>query len=792
MAPTAARAAATAELLAELRAFLSFEAPHLIADLPRSASAEELELHLVERLAALHRLDPETAARGFAPGLTLGEAASRGREALVELVRGFFARRRLKASLTDAERRLMFRTMLLARALDDALKLAFDRKELKWGDYPSPQKGFRATGQEAIVGAALRLRRPPEYPPGEDYRGDVIAPLIRDLPAALMFRPDPLHPMLAQAGLEGTPMGGRDLHIGDLAWGVLPPAAPLAISAQTAVGLAYAWKLGGEERVVVSCIGDGGTSLGEWHEAINFAGVQRLAVVFVVQNNRWALGTPVGEQTAASRFALRASGYGMPGATVFGNDPDEVAAACAWAAERARGGAGPTLVELLTYRRSGHAHHDDDRFHGNPRSGIPGYELDEEARLWEAADPLALYAERLSAAGLLEPGEAEGLRREVQEEVASAAAQLPRHAWPEPADYRERVYAPRRRPRPAEPAEPRTRRMAYDEAVRQALVEMMAEDPSVFVLGEDVGGRYGGAFGVTRGLAKQFGAGRCLNTPLAESAIVGCAVGAALMGLRPVAEMQFADFLASGFNALVNNAAKLYWRWGRAVPMVVRLPYGGATGTMNRLLGGGPFHSQCPEMWFLRTPGWKVVAPSTPGDAKGLLIAALRDENPVLYLEAKGLYGLFRPDLREEVPLGTAHEVPFGRAAVRRPGSDLTLLTYGAMVWTALEAAATLAGEGVSAEVVDLRSLWPLDETTILESVGRTHRALVLHEDTRRGGLGGELAALITERAFWQLDAPLVRVTAPDTPVPYSPPLEHDFLPKAEQVVAAARDLVRQ
>jgi 2-oxoisovalerate dehydrogenase E1 component beta subunit len=256
--------------------------------------------------------------------------------------------------------------------------------------------------------------------------------------------------------------------------------------------------------------------------------------------------------------------------------------------------------------------------------------------------------------------------------------------------------------------------------------------------------------------------------------------------------MQFADFLASGFNALVNNAAKLYWRWGRPVPMVVRLPYGGATGTMNRLLGGGPFHSQCPEMWFLRTPGWKIVAPSTPGDAKGLLIAALRDENPVLYLEAKGLYGLFRPDLREEVPLGTAHEVEIGRAAVRRPGSDLTVLTYGAMTWTALQAADLLAGEGISAEVVDLRSLWPLDEATILESVGRTHRALVLHEDTRRGGLGGELAALVLERAFWQLDAPLVRVTAPDTPVPYSPPLEHDFLPKAEQVVAAARDLVRQ
>jgi 2-oxoisovalerate dehydrogenase E1 component len=682
--------------------------------------------------------------------------------------------------------------MLLARAVDDALKLAFDRKELKWGAYPSPQKGFRATGQEAIVGAALRLRRPPEHPPGRDYRGDVISPLIRDLPALLMFRPDPLHPILAQAGLKGTPMDGRDLHVGDLDWGILPPAAPLAVATQTAVGLAYAWKLRGEERVALCCIGDGGTSLGEWHEAVNFAGAQRLAVVFVVQDNRWALGTHVAEQTAGRRFALRACGYGIPGVTVFGNDADEVAAACAWAAERARRGEGPALVELLTYRRSGHAHHDDDRFHGNPAAGIPGYELAEEARAWEGVDPVALYEERLLALEILAPADAERLRREVAREVEAAVAAAGEHPWPGPADYRDRVYAPRRLLRPEPAAPPRTRRMSYDEAIRQALVEMMGEDPSVFVLGEDVGGRYGGAFGVTRGLAKQFGPRRCLNTPLAESAIVGCAVGAALMGLRPVAEMQFADFLASGFNALVNNAAKLYWRWGRPVPMVVRLPYGGATGTMNRLLGGGPFHSQCPEMWFLRTPGWKIVAPSTPADAKGLLIAALRDENPVLYLESKGLYGLFRADLREDVPLGTEHEVPIGEAVIRRPGSDLTVLTYGAMVWTALEAAAALAGEGTSAEVVDLRSLWPLDEETILASAARTHRVLLLHEDTRRGGFGGELAALLAERAFWQLDAPLLRVTAPDTPVPYSPPLEHDFLPKAEQVVAAARELVRQ
>jgi 2-oxoisovalerate dehydrogenase E1 component len=579
---------------------------------------------------------------------------------------------------------------------------------------------------------------------------------------------------------------GRDLHVGDLEWGVLPPAAPLAIATQTIIGIAYAFRQREEERVCLACIGEGGTSLGEWHEAVNFAAAQKLPVVFVVQNNQWALGTHVSEQSAARRFALRAAGYGMPGVTISGNDADEVAAACAWAAERARAGQGPALIELVTYRRAGHAHHDDDRFHGNPEAGVAGYELAEERRRWEAADPIALYAARLEAQAILAPGEADRLRAEVVSEVERAGGAAAAAPWPPVADYRQRVYAPRAASPPAPTTPPRSKPMAYDEAVRQALVEAMTADPSVFVLGEDVGGRYGGAFGVTRGLAKQFGARRCLNTPLAESAIVGCAVGAALMGLRPVVEMQFADFLATGFNALVNNAAKVYWRWGRPVPMVVRLPYGGATGSPDRLLGGGPYHSQCPEMWFLRTPGWKIVAPSTPADAKGLLLAAIRDPNPVVYLEAKGLYGFFRTDLREDVPLGAEHEVEIGKAARRREGGDLTILTYGAMVWTALAASEELARQGVAAEVLDLRSLWPLDEEAIAASVAKTGRALILHEDTRRGGLGGELAAILADRLFWQLDAPIRRVTAPDTPVPYSPPLEHDFLPRAEDVVQAA------
>jgi pyruvate/2-oxoglutarate/acetoin dehydrogenase E1 component/TPP-dependent pyruvate/acetoin dehydrogenase alpha subunit len=784
---------ASPTLLRELHAFLALEAPFLAAKLPDDLPPRELEELLLARAAARWQSGSRFGEEELWPGVTQATAARWGLEGLQEQLRGFFRRHELRAAIADADRLLMYRTMALTRAVDDFLKRAFDRKAIRWGDHPSPQKGFRSTGQEAIVGAALPLRRPPQAPPGPDYDGDVIAPLIRDLGALLMFRPDPLHPILVQYGKQGTPVDGRDLHVGDLDWGVLPPAAPLTIATQTLAGLAYAWRLRGESRVGVSFIGDGGSSLGEWHETVNFAAVLKLPLVFVVENNQWALGTHVSEQTATRRFALRAAGYGMPGATLFGNDPEEVAAGVGWAAERARAGRGPALVELVTYRRTGHAHHDDDRFFGNPEAKIAGYEHEAERRRWEQLDPLQLYEERLVDLGAASREELAAVRaaaRAAVEEAGRAAEAAP---WPGPDDYRHRVYAPRADALPPAPAAPpRTRVMAYDEAVRQAISEAMSADPRVFVLGEDVGGRYGGAFGVTRGLAKAFGEGRCVNTPIAESAIVGCAVGAAIAGLRPIVEMQFADFLASGFNALVNNAAKVYWRWGRPVPMVVRLPYGGATGTGQRLLGGGPYHSQCPEMWFLRTPGWKVVAPSTPADAKGLLLAAIRDGNPVIFLEAKGLYGFFRTDLREEVPLGIEREVPIGRAAVRREGHDLTILTYGAMVWTSLAAADQLAGEGIAAEVVDLRTLWPLDAECVRASVAKTHRVLVVHEDTGRGGLGGELAAIVADELFWQLDAPLRRVTAPDTPVPYSPPLEHDFLPKIDDVVAAARRLASE
>ena len=316
----------------------------------------------------------------------------------------------------------------------------------------------------------------------------------------------------------------------------------------------------------------------------------------------------------------------------------------------------------------------------------------------------------------------------------------------------------------------------YLEAIRQGLWEEMESDPTVFCIGEDIG-IYGGAFKVTDGFVHHFGRERVIDTPIAESAIVGAAFGAALTGMRPVAEFQFMDFIGCAFNQIVNMVAKSHYRWGAPAPLVLRGPCGGG-------VHGGPFHSQNPEMHFVHTPGMKVVAPATPSDAKGLIKSAIRDNNPVLFLEHKFLYRRIKEDVQEN-----GYTVPIGKARLHREGRDLSIITYAAMVHTAQEAADTLAKDGIEIEILDLRTLCPLDREAITATVKKTNKVILLHEDTRTGGLAGELAAIINEEAFDHLDGPIVRITALDTPVPFSPPLEHFFLPKVEDVVREARKL---
>jgi len=318
----------------------------------------------------------------------------------------------------------------------------------------------------------------------------------------------------------------------------------------------------------------------------------------------------------------------------------------------------------------------------------------------------------------------------------------------------------------------------YLEAIRQGIWEEMERDPNVFLLGEDIG-VYGGAFKITAGMLEHFGEKRVIDTPICESAIVGAAIGASMFGLRPIAEMQFADFISCAFDQVVNFAAKCRYRWGAAIPIVVRAPSGGG-------IRGGPFHSQNPEAWFLHVPGLKVVTPATAYDAKGLIKSAIRDNDPVIFFEHKALYRRIKEDLPEE-----EYTVPIGKARVFRSGDDISIITYGAMVYVANEAADQLAEEGISVEIVDLRTILPVDEETILASVRKTSKAILLHEDTLTGGVGAELAARIAERAFEYLDGPVVRIAAPDTPIPYSPPLEDAFLPSAPKVIEKARWLYR-
>jgi 2-oxoisovalerate dehydrogenase E1 component len=531
-------------------------------------------------------------------------------------------------------------------------------------------------------------------------------------------------------------------------------------------GLALAYQLRGEERVAAAFIGDGGTSEGDFHEALNLAAVWKLPVLFLIENNQYGLSTPVSEQYACRNLADRGVGYGMPSDLVDGNDVMAVQRAVAKAAERARGGGGPTLLEFLTFRMRGH----------EEASGT-AYVAPGLLREWSQRDPIVRFEEALARAALLDDDVRDRLRAELRSAIDSAAeAAL---AAPPPRSSPERelaeVYEPAPEPVPPAPGSAE-REGRYVDAIADGLRTALERDPRVVLLGQDIA-EYGGAFKVTAGLAGSFGRSRVRNTPIIESGAVGAALGLALEGFAPMVEMQFADFISCAFNQVVNNVAKTRYRWGAPVRLVIRAPVGGG-------VGAGPFHSQNVESWFTAVAGLKVVAPATPADAKGLLLAAFEDGNPVLFLEHKALY---RSE-RGPIPDGF-YTLPLGRARLARSGDDVTLLTYGVGVRWALEAAAALAEEDVSVEVLDLRTLLPWDVAAVTESVRKTGRALVLHEAPVTGGFGAELAATLQERAFEWLDAPVARLGALDTPVPFAKELEELHSPRG-RLLGALRELL--
>ena len=725
------------------------------------------------------------------PGVAAKHRLRQAHDELVEACDGFLRREFLKASFSRDERREMLRGMLVTRATDNRLKQFFTAGEIRYNDTAFQGKEFRSLGQEAIYAAAIRLRRGPAFR-GNDgsWNGDVVAPVIRDLGVALAMRPGEdvgemvRQALSAQMAKAGPPMDGKDFHVGDFGWGVLPATAPLSIGSLAVAGMAMSFWLRKSGRVAVSFIGEGGSSLGEWHEAINLCAARRLTAIFCLENNQTALSTPLAEQSAVRVFADKAAGYGIPGITIDGTDPEEIAAAFAWAAERARAGSGPALIELVSMRMCGHAHHDDMLYLGKeppigweyPPPADQGYVNREAYWSWAARDPIASYAARLEREGVIEPGTLEAFKRDVQAIVDREAERVLAAPWPPAERAAEGVFAgeaprlrietldPERRA-PAAPALPAVdpgppfdrKGQTFLEAVTLGLRDALAADPRVFVYGQDVGGDYGNAFLLLKPLLAEFGP-RILNSPLAEGAVLGVAIGAALAGERPIVEMQFNDFVATGFNQLVNSAARIRYRWGGSVPMVVRMPWGG-------LRHAGPYHSQNTEPWFYRTPGLKIVVPSTPADARALLAASVADPDPVLYYEHIALYRdpRFKQALSAEPPA----PLPLGRAALRRAGDDLVIISYGAYVHVALRVAERLAAESISAAVLDLRTLVPLNRAAVLAAARHTGRALIVHEDSRTGGIGESLAALIQEEAFEWLDAPVRVVGALDTPVPY-------------------------
>jgi 2-oxoisovalerate dehydrogenase E1 component len=771
----------------------------------------ELRRELVRRLQA-----PPVAASlpDPTPRITAAGRLQQACDQILDDCDGFLRRAAIEVSLSADERREILRGMILTRAVDNRLKAFFTGGDVRYANAAFQGKGFRSLGQEAIYAAAVRLRRGPAHRGANGiWCGDVVAPLIRDLGAALAMRPEPATVRMvlnAQMAKAGPPLDGKDLNIGDFAWGILTPAAPLGISTLTVAGLAMAFSREGSGRVAVSFIGEGGSSLGEWHEAVNLCAVRRLPAIFCVENNQTALSTPVCDQSAVRVFADKAAGYGIPGITLDGNDPDAVAAAFAWAAERARAGLGPALIELVTMRMCGHAHHDDMLYLGRdphpsweyPASSEQGYVDRELYDFWSRRDPIATYSARLETEGLVSRDEVERLRRDAEELVEREARAVIDAPWPEawtagagvlagegprahlevldPAvRFAENGVRPLFPPlEPGPPADPAGR--TFLDGVMLGIGDALRSDPRVFVYGEDVGGKYGNAFLLLRPLLKDHG-DRIVNAPLAEGAVLGVCVGAALGGLRPIGEIQFNDFVATGFNQLVNNAAKIRYRWGADVPMVVRMPFGG-------LRHAGPYHSQNTEAWFYRIPGLKIVVPSTPHDARALLAAAVLDPDPVLYYEHIALYR--DPRIKQALGDGPPAPIPLGRAALRRAGDDLAIVSYGAYVHTALRVADRLAADGIEASVLDLRSLSPLDRRAVLAVARRCHRLLIVHEDSRTGGLGESLAAIVQEEAFEWLDAPVRIVGALDTPVPYSPPLEEFFLPSEAQIERAARLLI--
>ena len=657
-----------------------------------------------------------------------------------------------RKKLSNDELTLFYQKLLWPRMIEEKMLVLLRQGRIsKW---------FSGIGQEAIaVGATLAMQK-----------DEWIMPLHRNL-GVFTTRNMPLNKLFMQwqGSQEGYSKGReRSFHFGSKQHHICGMISHLGPQLAIADGVALAYKLRKDNKASLALTGEGGTSEGDFHEALNVAAVWDLPVIFIIENNGYGLSTPTEEQYRSISLIDKAKGYGMDGVQIDGNNILTVYDTIKGVRDYCIRYQKPYLIECITFRMRGHEEASGTKY-------VPKKLFD----LWEMKDPIKNYEQYLLSSGVLKTTDVENIKSEFKEKIEHEL-EVGFTVDPVVADTDtelEDIYAPtsedggqksgvRILDNAAISSDlgPRTSDLRLIDAIKQGLHQSMQKHSNLVLMGQDIA-EYGGAFKITEGFVEEFGKAKVRNTPLCESAIVGAALGLSLEGYKSMMEMQFADFVTVGFNQIINNLAKIHYRWGQNADVVIRMPTGGG-------VGAGPFHSQSNEAWFVHTPGLKVVYPSTPVDAKGLLIAAINDPNPVMYFEHKALYRSVSGPVPEEY-----YEIEIGKARHVREGDEVSIITYGSGVHWAEDYAAE--HPEISIDILDLRTLLPLDYMAIRDAVQRTGRVVLLHEDTLTGGIGGEIAAWIAEHCFSLLDAPLMRCASLDTPVPFSIELENNFLAKA-------------
>lgn len=641
-----------------------------------------------------------------------------------------------RKEFTDNELISLYKSILLPRMIEEKMLVLLRQGKIsKW---------FSGIGQEAIAVGSTLAMQPDEW----------IMPLHRNL-GVFTSRKMPLSKLFMQwqGNKEGYSKGReRSFHFGTKEHHICGMISHLGPQMAIANGVALAYKLRDDQKVSLAFTGDGGTSEGDFHEALNIAAVWDLPVIFIIENNGYGLSTPTSEQYRCKNLVDKAIGYGIEGVQIDGNNILSVYDTIKGVREYCIKNQKPYLIECMTFRMRGH----------EEASGVK-YVPPELFELWGKKDPVKNYEDYLIAENILTVEKAEAIKAETKSYIETEL-KIADQARPMEVDTAEElhdVYAPNETRTTDNGQQTNSPEKRFIDGIKDGLHQSMIKHPNLIIMGQDIA-EYGGAFKITEGFVQEFGKARIRNTPICESAVVGAALGLSLEGYKAIMEMQFADFVTVGFNQIINNLAKIYYRWGQNADVVIRMPTGGG-------VGAGPFHSQSNEAWFVHTPGLKVVYPSTPADAKGLLIAAVNDPNPVLYFEHKALYRSVSGNVPE-----VYYEVEIGKARLVQKGDDISIITYGAGVHWAMDYAKN--HPGISIHILDLRTLLPLDYDAIKEAVTATGKVLLLHEDTLIGGIGGEIAAWIAEHCFDKLDAPVMRCASLDTPIPFSIELEKNFM----------------